>query len=147
MRDMRVFLLLGLLMGSTLVAEPPKKDAPDAKKQKSKPVANAGVAGDSSITIGKPFKVRNVSGVEEEVSLVEKDDKYYLRSTYQHGFQSEVREYLVGTNVEFAHIVDRGIDIFFARKPDAKIAGVVFIINGHGEALKVDDITQTDLTW
>jgi len=100
-----------------------------------------------NVKLGVEFKIKNISGTEVTVSIVEKAGKHYIRSTYHHAGMSEPRDYVITNAVDFVSTSGRGIQIWFPHAAEAKIAGTVYVINNHGEAVKVDDITTTDLTW
>jgi lysophospholipase L1-like esterase len=100
-----------------------------------------------NVKLGEEFKIKNISGTEVTVSIVERSGKHYIRSKYHHGSRSELRDYAVTNAVKYVSTSDRAISIWFPHTPDAKLAGAVYVINNHGEAVKVDDITMVDLTW
>ena len=97
--------------------------------------------------LGQEFKIKDISGTEVTVSIVEKAGRHYIRSPYHHGWTTEVRDYAVTNAIRFVSVSDRAINIWFPLSPDAKVAGAVYVINTHGEPVKVDEITIVDLTW
>ena len=127
-RYISVTAALGFLMTQALLAKPPKEN-PDTPK------------------LGKEFKIKNISGVEVTVVIVERDRKQHIRSTYHHQGESELREYPISRAISSISISGSAINVFFSTTPGEKLAGAVYVINSHGEAVKVDDITQVDLTW
>ena len=126
-RYIGVTAALGLLMTQSLLAEPPKENPRTPK-------------------LGEEFKIKNISGIEVSVMIVERDGKQHIRSTYHHGWQSELREYPILSAISSISIRGSAINVFFST-PGKKLAGAIYVINAHGEAVKVDDITQMDLTW
>src|SRR4051794_23801182 len=89
-----------------------------------------------SAKLGEEFKIKNTSGHEVTVSIVERAGKPYIRSRYHHGFTSEIREYAVSNSIESVSTSECAITIFFSPKTDPKLVGAVYVINNHGEAVK-----------
>jgi hypothetical protein len=135
----KTLTMAGLLLGLSLMAAPQKENPQTPQNQ--------AVVKQSDVKIGEEFKISNISGTEVAVTIVERAGTHYIRSTYHHGWTSEIRQYVVSNNVASAWTRDRTICVSFPRKPKRDPIGAVYVINNHGEAVKVDDITVTDLTW
>jgi F420-0:gamma-glutamyl ligase-like protein len=138
-QQLRILLSAGLLTAASPIAEP-QKGLPNAPQKQ-------GAVEQISPKVGQEFKIKNISGTDVTVSIVEKDKKHHIRSTYHHGWEREVRDHAITNALAHFFISDRTINIIFPQVPDAKLVGAVYVINNHGEAVKVDDITKTDLTW
>jgi hypothetical protein len=141
-----LFLLLSLLLqgcrsGPHLHASGKEQNRPPETQEK------LSVGERVNVKFGEEFKIKSISGTEVTVSVVEKDGKHYIRSRYHRGWTSELRDYAITNAVQFVATSGGAIDIFFPHAADAKMVGAVYVINNHGEAVKVDDITMVDLTW
>jgi hypothetical protein len=100
-----------------------------------------------AVKLGEEFKIKNISGTEVMISIVEYRGKHYVRSRYHYGGVTGIRDWAITNTVSHVTVSDCAINIWFPHLADAKLAGAVYVINDHGEAVKVDDVTWVDLTW
>lgn len=106
------------------------------------------------ITVGQEFAVNNISGTEVKATVIITNEQAFICSHYHHGWTTEGRRYSI-TN-SFTGIFIRGcaINVLFSLSPTntfsvgpKRSVGAVYVVNNHGEVVKVDDITNVDLTW
>lgn len=135
-------MLLGMSALFTLVAAP----AP--------PRTGTSESNHGFITVGQEFSISNIAGTKVKATVISTNGQTFICSHYHHGWTMERRQYAI-TN-SFSCMLVRGcaIEVFFSMSPTntfspgpKRSVGAVYVINGHGEVIKVDDITNVDLTW
>ena len=131
--------ITGILTMACLLAEAPNKNHPKLKQNTGKV--------EFTIKLGEDFKIKDIGGSEVKAAVIEKDGAYYIRSQYHRIWKAnELRDYPVAKSISTLFVRDRAIYVFSKDRADEKMAGAVYVINTHGEAVKVDDITMADLT-
>jgi hypothetical protein len=102
----------------------------------------------TQVKVGEEFKVKNIYGRKVTASIVkDSSGRHAIRSVFERALASEPRYYLIDGIVSFANTSDRTITIYFKDQPDLKWKGAVDVINGNGDAVKVQNLETVDFVW
>ena len=99
------------------------------------------------IEVNKEFTIENISEANVKITIINKEGNHYIRSWYKHGWNNKQKDYLIQGPVKSISLDHNKIQVTHDWTKKSDIAATIYMINNHGEAIKVDVITHIDLTW